>query len=257
MSQDIQDLMRRARETMDATSKEIEAAGGVDNYGGEFERVEWDLSLDYRATIEECKVVVPESGSPRLTVTVKAFEPTEFKGNKAWLTFWLSEKAIQYAMKDLTPVLIKAGVTRDQLNLFDEEAMTEQLAGQSVVFSLKPSENNPDFPEKRWFNTDRGQKLRTNHPIESAKPKLAKPGEIEEEPFPDEVAEAPSAPVIRDLNEDTVDQAAELAKAKALIAAMEAEQAAQAAQEAPVVAPVSEAPVPPVGTGVVLPPGLG
>lgn len=252
----IKELMARAQEQMGTSSKEIDAAGGVENFTGAFERVEWDLARDYRAVIEDVTVTIPESGSARLQLVVKVDDPQEWSGNKAWLTFWLTEKAMQWTMKDLTPLFMRAGVAKSDLDIFDAEKLTEQLSEQRIVFSLKPNENNPDFPERRWINIDRGQPLKTNHPMDVGKSKIAKMGEVEEEPFPDaveaEVVSAPGAPVVVDVAAQ-IEQTNEVEALRAQLAALE--------NAAPVVAapaPVQETAAPaPANTGIVLPPGLG
>ena len=204
-------LREQARAAMAAAQADIEANGGVEDYG---ERPEWDLSREYRGHISEVKVNVEQGKTPRLTVVVNAEEPSEFSTSRAWLTFWLSEKALPYTMKELTPVLIKAGVTFDDLDLENQEKLEEQLVGQSVVFSLQAG-RSVEYPEKRWLNPDRGQNLKPSGYFKKnitagadtgAPAKPAAPGQApvipqaQEEPFP-EVTPEPEpepAPVVQE-----------------------------------------------------------
>jgi hypothetical protein len=262
---------------MEAAAVEIEANGGVDNY---VERPEWDLTREYRGKITEVTGSFEAGQTPKIVLVVQTLEPTEFTSNRAWLTYWMSPKALPYSMKDLTKIFMKAGVSIDQLDIENVELVGEQLVDQTVIFSLQAG-RNPAYPERRFVNPDFGRPPKgpgtftQNLTVKEDRPALAAAGGAPE-PFPAAPAApvAPAAPALQSTTNEVVQSVLpsgavivdvvpepqqveetvqiDPAVLAAAIAQIEAEKVA--AQAPP------SAETAPVGTGVgaiTLPPGLG
>lgn len=160
-----------------------------------WEGPEMPLTWEYRAVVDKAEYKASAAGNMQFVITYEIQEPVEFKGRKVQNyqnPNPTNEKGSEYLARFF-------GTFSANLDSWGEDmdGFIKQIEGKTAVIALRRWGTESDRYGVRWENSDRGQSLRTNVPLETAKkasatnlrPDIQIP---KEEPFPD-TTQAPAA----------------------------------------------------------------